>query len=291
MPRPDLEALGVNYRRIPVVAIGRDIYCDTLLILQKLEKLYPAGGNIKQSLAGTTPEHKGLELLLEKWTDVVVFPRAAADAIPLDHPLVVDPKFIKDRSELWGDSWAPDARAKKRPAALVNMRECFDLLENTIFSDGRKWVGGARGPTLADIHGVWIFDWMIQIPGAWPSELISGKIYPNTYAWADRYHKAVEAASGKNEVIEGPEALKRVHAGSALKTTGVDAHDPLGFKEGDKVKVGPTDTGFNSLETGTLEALNAHEIVVKTSTKPAGGSKGEDVFLHVPRWNYQVQAA
>lgn len=41
MPRPDLTALGVGYRRIPVVAIGRDIYHDTRLVLRKLEVLFP----------------------------------------------------------------------------------------------------------------------------------------------------------------------------------------------------------------------------------------------------------
>ena len=41
MPRPALAAIGIKYRRIPVLSIGRDIYSETALILDKLEQLYP----------------------------------------------------------------------------------------------------------------------------------------------------------------------------------------------------------------------------------------------------------
>lgn len=32
LPRKDLEALGITYRRIPVLAVGKDVYCDTSLM-------------------------------------------------------------------------------------------------------------------------------------------------------------------------------------------------------------------------------------------------------------------
>ena len=42
LPRNDLEALGIKYRRIPVLAVGKDVYCDSALmfdlILDKLAK-------------------------------------------------------------------------------------------------------------------------------------------------------------------------------------------------------------------------------------------------------------
>lgn len=33
--------LGIGYRRIPVLAIGNDVYCDTSLIAPTLEKYFP----------------------------------------------------------------------------------------------------------------------------------------------------------------------------------------------------------------------------------------------------------
>ena len=40
MPRPDLAAVGVKYRRTSAVSVSRDLYCDSALILQKLERLW-----------------------------------------------------------------------------------------------------------------------------------------------------------------------------------------------------------------------------------------------------------
>src|SRR5437588_5600390 len=37
MPKPDLVPLTGGYRRIPVMQIGADIYCDTQVILAELE--------------------------------------------------------------------------------------------------------------------------------------------------------------------------------------------------------------------------------------------------------------
>ena len=41
MPKPDLTALTGGYRKTPVLQIGADIYCDSSLIAQELERRYP----------------------------------------------------------------------------------------------------------------------------------------------------------------------------------------------------------------------------------------------------------
>jgi glutathione S-transferase len=46
LPRPDLsDLLGIAYRRIPVLAIGNDVYCDTSLIAAALERRFPPSPN------------------------------------------------------------------------------------------------------------------------------------------------------------------------------------------------------------------------------------------------------
>ena len=40
-PRPLLDPLTGGYRRIPVMQVGADIYCDTHAILPALERLHP----------------------------------------------------------------------------------------------------------------------------------------------------------------------------------------------------------------------------------------------------------
>lgn len=41
MPKPGLVALTGGYRRIPVMQIGADVYCDSQLIVRELERRYP----------------------------------------------------------------------------------------------------------------------------------------------------------------------------------------------------------------------------------------------------------
>lgn len=146
LPRLDMKALGVNYRRIPIVALGRDVFCDTLCILDTLETLFPSN-----DLRATNPTDRALEKLLEKWTDVVVF-KPAVEAVPSTLPLGRDPAFIKDRTELWGRDWAPSEQDKLRPAGLANLQANYGFLEE-LLGDGREWVLGTEGPMLADIHG------------------------------------------------------------------------------------------------------------------------------------------
>lgn len=91
LPRPDLSLLGITYRRIPLLAIGNDIYCDTYLILRELERRFPVDG------LDTAPTRSAE--FAERSTKV--FPYAAG-CLPSDLPLMKDAGFIKDRSEFSG---------------------------------------------------------------------------------------------------------------------------------------------------------------------------------------------
>lgn len=132
------------------MSIGRDIYCDTRLILQKLEEKFPSG-----RLGATQPDQQALEKLLEQWIiSGGVFDRTA-QLIPPELPLMKDPKFIKDRADYSGRSFTKSDMSKGRLEALTHMREFFQLLESTILVDGRHWIHNTKTPTLAEIHGRW----------------------------------------------------------------------------------------------------------------------------------------
>ena len=64
MPKPDLMPLTGGYRRTPVLQIGADIYCDTLLILRKIEALYPEPTLYPGGIRGDAQEF-GVEELLQ----------------------------------------------------------------------------------------------------------------------------------------------------------------------------------------------------------------------------------
>ena len=65
MPKPDLIALTGGYRRIPVLQMGADVYCDTALIARHLDALYPDRPVLPAAQAG-------LIAMLEDWADHVL---------------------------------------------------------------------------------------------------------------------------------------------------------------------------------------------------------------------------
>jgi len=153
MPRPDLKAIGVEYRRIPIMAIGRDIYHDTRLIIQKLELLFPASA-AHPSISASGPEAQAIERLLEFWAvDAGIFNRAC-QLIPADSPTMNDKAFTNDRTQFSGRPWSKDALLAMRPEAVVDLKGMLGLLEETLLADGRAWVLKTNEPTLADIEGI-----------------------------------------------------------------------------------------------------------------------------------------
>lgn len=131
------------------MSIGRDVYCDTRIILRKLEELFPNG-----AIGASQPEQKALQKLLEAWTiDGGIFARAS-QLIPASMPLLNDPKFTKDRQDYSGRSWEKSKIEENRPEALAHIRNAFDLLETTLLRDDREWLLKTEKPSLADIEGM-----------------------------------------------------------------------------------------------------------------------------------------
>lgn len=145
MPRPDLEAIGVAYRRIPIVVVGKDVYCDTRLILRKLEQLFPAGG-----IGATTADGQALQKLLEIWHVEGPLFWKGAHSMPLQ--FFKDPKFGKDREQMTGRPWNVKTMSKQRPEALIYIRSAFTFFEK-LLADGRAWIVSTSEPSLADIEG------------------------------------------------------------------------------------------------------------------------------------------
>ncbi|KAK2782369.1 hypothetical protein FQN53_009803 [Emmonsiellopsis sp. PD_33] len=286
MPRPDLNALGVQYRRIPVLVIGRDIYCDTRLILRKLEELYPDG-----RLGAKDPSGQALEKLLEVWTtDGGVFARAT-QLIPPDTALTENPMFVKDREDFGGRSFKKKDVFEARPEAMAHIGQAFEFLETTLLADGRGWVGNTDKPTLADIHAIWPFDWMNGLKGALDRDIISEAHFPRVFAWMSRFRKALsEAKSGtsKPTTLSGIQVLDRLGAAEFMEPNGkFDDGDALKLHPGQDVVVWPTDGGSNYKDSGKLVALSAQEVVVQRPTM----DNRADIRIHFPRTNFRIVPA
>jgi len=288
MPRPDLAAIGVEYRRIPVMAIGRDIYLDTRLIIEKLETLFPSSTE-HPSISATTNDQKALERLLSLWTiDAGIFVRAS-QLIPTSAPLLKDAKFTKDREQLSGRSWSAESIEKNRPEAVAEIKNGFAMLENTLLADGRDWVLGTEKPSLADIEAVWPYHWLSGLKGALPPDQISATQFPKVFAWIDRFQQSASTAAkkhGKPKTVKGAEAAIQISASEyAESLPSSETAATAAAKNGQQVQMWPIDSGFSNKDSGVLLAANEAEFVIETTTK-----EGKTVRVHAPRHGFRMKA-
>jgi glutathione S-transferase len=291
LPRPDIARLGIKYRRIPILSIGRDVYLDTRLILQKLEQLKPEK---PQLTADLNPEHRAIEWLLEVLAiDGGLF-KSVVLLMPPGIPQLKDPAFLKDRADLLDGvmTYTAEALAAARPEAINEVRNVVAFLEMTFLADGREWLLKTEGPSLADIQAVWPLHWIASIPGALPPDQISAALYPRVFSWIERFQKAVSVAE---EVLPAPltvpgeQAMEMIVTSLYNETEGrVDENDPVvqqqSFKKGQLVRVWPTDSGSRHKDAGKLVSINSKEVVIETI---AGDTA---VRVHAPRHGFRVCA-
>lgn len=101
MPRPELsELLGISYRRIPVLAIGNDVYCDTSLIASVLERIFTKESGYPDLFPPRTGGGKSDTGMIKAFAmfygDRPLFELGAA-SLPYNK---FAPEFIKDRSSV-----------------------------------------------------------------------------------------------------------------------------------------------------------------------------------------------
>jgi len=119
-PKPDLTPLTGGYRRIPVLQIGADIYCDTTLIVRVLERLQPTPACLPAALAGAAA-------LIEDWADHRLFMHAVPPVVValVDH---LPPGFLADRADMT-PAFTREALVANAPHAHAQTLLALDRLE------------------------------------------------------------------------------------------------------------------------------------------------------------------
>src|SRR5947208_15141346 len=92
MPKPDLVPLTGGYRRIPVLQIGADVYCDPQVIVRLLERLQPAPPAYHAGSEGTCHAWN-------LWADRLLFLPLVA-AVFAETLQFLPPEFIADRTRM-----------------------------------------------------------------------------------------------------------------------------------------------------------------------------------------------
>ena len=99
MTRPDLRWLGISYRRTPTIAIGRDVFIDTHMIISRLEEVFPPS---EQHPAFSPRKTAGLAALLYKLTISSIFYNAVT-ILPDDSLALQNEAWIEDRKGFYDE--------------------------------------------------------------------------------------------------------------------------------------------------------------------------------------------
>jgi glutathione S-transferase len=269
MPKPDLVALTGGYRRTPVLQIGADIYCDTALIADVLERIAPEPSLVPAGLDGEAR-------ILAQWADGMLF----WIAVPFAMQPAAIPHIFAGVPEEQVKAFAADRAAFRGHAPRLNLGDLKGhVLEaarrlEAMLADGRDYLQGPA-PTIADFSLSHIFWFLFIAPPV--AEVFAG--FPRLAAWNARM-----ASIGHGEVtrMKAAEAIALAAASQSVAQVDISG-DCHGCRAGERVSVMPTDTGQDPVE-GELVISTANEIAVRRTDERAG-----TVMVHFPRVGFQLR--
>jgi glutathione S-transferase len=267
MPKPDLVPLTGGYRKIPVLQIGADVYCDSQLIARVLERRHPEP-TIHPDASEATCHAWNL------WADRCLFlPVVAVVFADIGH--LVPPAFIEDRSRMMGGRNFADVPAQA-PAAREQLRGLVATLDAQL-ADGRPFVLGTAF-SLADaacFHPLWF---LRVAPSGGP--LLEP--FARVRAWFER----VDAlGAGDPHPMTPDAALAIARSATPAPGTGVEAGEPNGLAAGDRVTVTPDDYGFDPV-AGCVVSASPNDIAIARHDDAVG-----DLVVHFPRIGFRVARA
>jgi glutathione S-transferase len=264
MPKPQLIPLTGGYRRIPVLQIGADIYCDTQLIARVIERLHPQPSIYPAASEGTCHVWNLFADRLVFFTTTSILFALIGEHVPKE--------FIEDRSKMMPGRNFADI-PKLAPHAKEQCRAYAQLIAAQLAHD-RPYLLGQQF-SLADAacyHPVWFLR-------NFPPAAVTLDEFPALIAWAERI-KAM--GHGRRTDMNPDEALKIAKESTPATAGAVDEREPNGWKPGERIAVTPDDYGFDPVE-GELVASSIHEIAVRRHDDQVG-----DVVVHVPRAGFRV---
>ena len=249
MPRPVLrDTFNTTYRKIPILAIGRDVYCDTSIILEALEHWFPGTRSLYPDAVG----HEGARL------------------------------FGTDRAGLIGHALDADKLERKRSENLLALDTQLSLLA-PLFKHSpediaqTRWIFSTPYPSLTDLSLYYQLNWLRDISRGVGIENLTGggtsdtntegsdtvfnaNRYPEIWNWFCKFRAWIEAQPPVETRSSQDSPLWKAalescewsedneHAGQTLiATTGQHGLKELesrcGLHVGAEVGVAPDDTG------------------------------------------------
>jgi glutathione S-transferase len=270
-PRPLLMPLTGGYRRIPVLQVGADIYCDTNVILPTLERLHSTPTFYPGGSEGLV---RGLSFAWERtmWIPTIgVISNFIGDMFPAE--------FIRDRKESYlGIDISKAAMAPSLPLNLQRLHAQYAWLKSAL-ADGRKFIFG-DAPSALDLT---CYQTTFLMRKNCPPEVDAMAGLAPLVDW---YSRIAAIGHGKPQPMSAEDAFAAAKAASPAPVTHLKPDgDPSGLRPGQKVTVTPDDNARVPV-SGILVGADASELVIHHRDAAAG-----DLNIHFPRLGFDVVPA
>ena len=256
MPKPDLIALTGGYRGTPVLQIGADIYCDTRLIIEEIERRHPQPPLL----------HSGalVNFGLQHWSDEALFPPGAALAMHEGAAAMPEGLLAERRNYFTNLDFAQFE--KDAPYFRAQLSAHASLIERQL-GDGRDYMLG-DAPEWADI-GAYFPIWMLGGHVASGLDILAGK--HRLAQWQSRM-----AAHGTGQRTEM----------TALDAIAIARDEQLPvIPSGEQVRVYPVAHPETAV-SGALISATDHQITLRRGNPEVG-----EVAVHFPRIGYRIESA
>lgn len=270
LPRPLLSPMTGGFRRIPIMQIGADFYCDTLLILSVIEKLHPSPSLYP---SGEQAMVNALSWWIEKSSFMNALRLTLGGMVGLIPEAMVD-----ERKPFFGADLDPE---KLLPARAIYLQRVYAQYHwfDRILSDGRKFIFGEH-PSAADLAAYHILWFARQNGGA---EI--GRVLP-ALAMSQWYDRISAFGHGNASDLAAETAIEIARNSSPHDSESWSSEMAnVGLSPGDRVNVIADDYGKDPV-SGRLIAWTAEEIVIRHEEPSASG-----VNLHFPRVGFDVVSA
>lgn len=269
-PKPNLTALTGGYRRIPVLQIGADIYCDTRCILRELERRIP-------SPTIYPPSTRGFAEIVAAWADRQLFACALGLVFGL-HGDRFPPELHADRERFTAgkfDGWDSAKMKPRIPELRTQLHMHLAWLEQTLH-DGRAFLLG-NAASLADIavhHPLWYARSNLGDDAGLQE-------FPQLSAWMARIeaigHGTIESCT--------PEQALAIARDASPTPPQYRQDSNGGYSRGVRLRVIPTDWGFDAVE-GELVGIDIDTIALQRDDDALGS-----IVVHFPRDGFSTTPA
>jgi glutathione S-transferase len=261
-PKPKLTPLTGGYRKIPVMQIGADVWCDTASIARVLERRRPT----PTVFPGGTGAHEAVAHWADHWLFMAAVPPVIAKLLP-----VLPPEFAADRQAM-----SPGFKAENLTGAVPHARS--QLLAGLDWLDGQL---RERPFLLADSFGVadaacFHVVWFLRND---PETFAAVESRPALRSW---FARVESLGPGDATSLDPDEALAIARQNEPATKEETDGTDPNGLQPGHPIRVVADDYGPEAVE-GTAVVVTAQEIALRRRDDDLG-----EIVVHFPRSGFRV---